>query len=418
MLVIVYRLLINLIILLSPIIIIFRLIKKKEDLLRFKEKFCLFSKKKRNGNLIWFHGASVGEVKSIVPLIEKLEKEKKISQILVTSSTLSSSKVFKNFKFKKTIHQFFPVDGSSLTNKFLNYWKPSLAVFIDSEIWPNMLLNINKKNIPTILLNARITEKSFKRWLYLKSFAQKIFQCFDVTYPQNKETAKYLKILKVKKIKFIGNIKFSENEFNTKANINLKVKKFLKNKNYWCAASTHDSEEMISGSVHLRLKKKIKNLVTFIIPRHIQRTGDIVNSLQDLNLKVHCHSSKKNIGKSTDIYIVDTYGETNAFFKVNGTVFLGGSLIKHGGQNPIEAARNGCKILYGPHVKNFKEVYELLDKNKVSFKVNNIEQLTSKVGNLIKKNKGSKNLEDKINKLGKKILKKTLSEFKFYLNKI
>ena len=418
MIVIVYRLLINLIILLSPIIIIFRLIKKKEDLFRFKEKFCFFSEKRINGNLIWFHGASVGEVKSIIPLIEKLEKEKKISQILVTSSTLSSSKVFKNFKFKKTVHQFFPIDGSFLTSKFLNYWKPSLAVFIDSEIWPNMLLNTCKKKIPTILLNARITKKSFKRWLYLKSFAQKIFQCFDVTYPQNKETARYLKILKVKKIKFIGNIKFSENEYHTKKGVNFKIKKFLKNKNYWCAASTHNNEEIISGNVHLRLKKKIKNLITFIIPRHIQRTEDIVNSLLDLNLKVHCHSSKENIGKGTDIYIVDTYGETNAFFKVNGTVFLGGSLIKHGGQNPIEAARNGCNILYGPHVKNFKEVYELLDKNKVSFQINNIEQLTSKVGNLIKKNKGSKNLEDKINKLGKKILKKTLFEFKFYLNKI
>ena len=209
--VIIYRLLINLIVLLSPIIIIFRLIKKKEDLSRFKEKFCFFSEKRKNGNLIWFHGASVGEIKSIAPLIEKLEGEKKISQILVTSSTLSSSKIFKKFKFKKTIHQFFPVDGFNYTKKFLNYWKPNLAVFIDSEIWPNMLLNINKKSIPAILLNARITKKSFKRWTYFSSFAQKIFQCFDVTFPQNKETAKYLKSLKVKKIKFLGNIKFSEN---------------------------------------------------------------------------------------------------------------------------------------------------------------------------------------------------------------
>ena len=131
MLVIVYRLLINLIILLSPIIIIFRLIQRKEDLFRFKEKFCFFSEKKRNGNLIWFHGASVGEGKSIVPLIEKLEEEKKISQILVTSSTLSSSKIFKNFKFKKTIHQFFPIDSNFFTKKFIEYWKPSLAILLN-----------------------------------------------------------------------------------------------------------------------------------------------------------------------------------------------------------------------------------------------------------------------------------------------
>ena len=418
MILIIYRLLINLVIIFSPIILIIRLFKKKEDLSRFKEKFCFFSEKRKNGNLIWFHGASVGEIKSIVPLIEKLEKEKKINQILVTSSTLSSSKIFKKFKFKKTIHQFFPIDKLSFAEKFLNFWKPSLVIFIDSEIWPNMLLSINKKNIPTILLNARITRKSFKRWLYFKSFALKIFNCFDITFPQNKETIGYLKSLKVKKIKLLGNIKFSENEHLLKSKINSKVKKFIKNKNYWCAASTHDNEEAMCANVHLKLKKKIKNLVTFIIPRHVQRTGDIVNSLQDLNLNIHCHSSKKSIKKNTDIYIVDTYGETNSFFKTNNTVFLGGSLIKHGGQNPIEAARNGCKIIYGPHVKNFKEVYKLLEKNKVSYKINNIEQLTSKVGILIKKNKESKNLEDIINKLGKRILEKTLFEFKFYLNKI
>ena len=145
MILIIYRLLINLVIIFSPIILIIRLIKKKEDLTRFKEKFCFFSEKRKNGNLIWFHGASIGEIKSIVPILEKLEREKKINQILVTSSTLSSSKIFKKFKFKKTVHQFFPVDKSSYAKKFLNFWRPSLVVFIDSEIWPNMLLNIKKK---------------------------------------------------------------------------------------------------------------------------------------------------------------------------------------------------------------------------------------------------------------------------------
>ena len=173
------------------------------------------------------------------------------------------------------------------------------------------------------------------------------------------------------------------------------------------------------AQIHIQsLKKKIRNLVTFIIPRHTQRADEIVNSLNNLNLKTHCHTSKEKIKKDTDIYIVDTYGETTSFFRACSTIFLGGSLIPHGGQTPIEAARIGCKIIYGPYVQNFKEVYELLDKNKVSEKVNNVEQLTHKVDILIKKNKGSKNLEDKINKLGKIILEKTLSEFRFYLNKI
>ena len=158
----IYRLLINLILILSPLIILFRLIKKKESLIRFKEKFCFFSQKKKNGKLIWFHGASVGEISSIIPLVFKLEKNRKIDQILITSSTLSSSNILKQFKFKKTIHQFFPIDTNQLSNKFLNYWKPSLAIFIDSEIWPNMVFNLKKKSIPILLLNARITNRSFR----------------------------------------------------------------------------------------------------------------------------------------------------------------------------------------------------------------------------------------------------------------
>ena len=199
MLIYLYRILINIVFILSPIIIILRLFKKKEDVKRFKEKFCIFSRKKKRKKLIWFHGASVGELLSVVPLINELEKDKNVSQILVTTSTLSSSKVFNNFKFKKTIHQFFPIDTNFLSKKFLNYWKPSLVIFIDSEIWPNMLLNIKEKSIPTILLNARITKKSFNRWKFFKSFSRELFGCFTKAYPCNSETLKYLNFFEVKK---------------------------------------------------------------------------------------------------------------------------------------------------------------------------------------------------------------------------
>ena len=159
----VYRVLVNLIFLFSPLIILLRLFKRKEHPTRFKEKFSIHTKKKLAGKLIWFHGASVGEILSIVPLIKKLEKEKKIKQILITSNTLSSSKILSNFKLKKTVHQFFPIDTNHHTNKFLNYWKPTVAIFIDSEIWPNMLNNIKKKSLSLVLINARITDKSYKK---------------------------------------------------------------------------------------------------------------------------------------------------------------------------------------------------------------------------------------------------------------
>ena len=145
MILLLYRILINSILLISPIIILFRLFKGKEDFKRFKEKLGFFSKKKNGEKLIWFHGASVGELLSIIPLIEILEKDKSVNQILITSSTISSARVFDKFKFKKTIHQFFPIDADIISKKFLNYWKPFSAIFIDSEIWPNTIINLNKK---------------------------------------------------------------------------------------------------------------------------------------------------------------------------------------------------------------------------------------------------------------------------------
>ena len=180
MLIYLYRFLINIVFILSPIIVILRLVKRKEDFKRFKEKFCFFSHKKKQKKLIWFHGASVGELLSVMPLIKELEKDKKINQILVTTTTLSSSKVFNNFKFKKTIHQFFPIDTNFHSKKFLNYWKPSLAIFIDSEIWPNMLLNIKKnQSLPYCLM-----QESQKNHLTAGNFL-KVFQVNYLNVLQN-----------------------------------------------------------------------------------------------------------------------------------------------------------------------------------------------------------------------------------------
>ena len=411
----VYRLLINIVLIFSPLIILIRLIKKKEHPTRFKEKLTIFSKKKITGNLLWFHGASVGELMSVIPLIEKLEDNKSIKQILVTTSTLSSAKIFAKFKFKKTIHQFFPIDTSYLSKKFLNYWQPNLAIFIDSEIWPNMLTNLKKKSISHILLNARISKKSFKKWKFLDSFSKNLFKGFDYTYPQNNETQKYLKKLGVTKIKKIGNLKFAGSIFDSNKSINLNLKNFLKTKKYWCAASTHEGEELIAAETHLNLQKKINDLVTIIVPRKIHRTQKIFNILSQFGLNIHLHSSNKKIPKNTQVYIVDTYGETKAFFKICKIVFLGKSLTIQGGQNPLEPARYNCKIVHGPKVSNFYEIYKLLGKNKISFKVNNQSQLAKRINELLKKDIRSKYIGSKINIMGEKILNKTLIELNKFI---
>jgi len=184
---------------------------------------------------LWFHGASVGEIQSIIPLIEKFEKHKEIKQILITSNTLSSSKIFKKFQLKKTIHQFFPIDTNHLSKKFLNYWKPSAAFFIDSEIWPNTITNLSKNKIPIILINGRITENSFNKWQKLSVFSYEIFKKINLCFPSSKQTEGYLKKLGVKNIKFFGNLKFSQSENEKLLDKDSEIKKFIANKKTWCA---------------------------------------------------------------------------------------------------------------------------------------------------------------------------------------
>ena len=411
----IYRIIINLIILISPLIILVRLIKKKEDKIRFKEKFCFFSKKRGNGKLLWFHGSSVGEILSIIPLIEKLEKKSSVNKILITSSTLSSSKVLSKFKLKKTVHQFFPIDSNYLTKKFLDYWKPSIAIFIESEIWPNMLLNAKKQSVPLVLLNARITKKSYNKWKIIPSMSKILFKNFDICLSQNNETKKYLESLGAKKIKLLGNLKFSESKNDKNYVFDNKLKKIFKSKKIWCAASTHNTEEKICAIAHKKLKKKYSNILTVIIPRHIQRTNDIINEIKNMDLKVQARSSNNKINQDTEIYIVDTYGETKSFFKICKTVFLGGSIINHGGQNPLEPARFGCKVIHGPNVQNFSEVYKLLDQNNLSSRFKNANQLVKLVNQSFKQNSNFSNKVIKLKKIGLNILNHTLTEINYYL---
>ena len=410
-----YQVTITILLMLSPLIIIFRIFKKKEDKKRYKEKFCFPSKKKIAGNLVWFHGSSVGEILSILPLIHELEKNKHINQILITSSTLSSAVIFKKFKYKKTIHQFFPIDSIFFSNKFLSYWEPTIAIFIESEIWPNIFKTLNKKNIPLLLLNARITKKTFKKWNYIKKFSNTVFKSISIAYPQNNETLNYLKKMNILKIKRIGNLKFTNNNQDRLIKLNKAVLKNFKNKKIWCASSTHPGEEIICSKVHISLKKKYKNLLTIIIPRHIHRVHEIIKEIKELKLNIVLHSSQPKKLKDTDIYLVDTYGETKKFYQTSNIVFMGKSLTGRGGQNPLEPARHGAAVLYGPHIKNFPDIYKLLDKLKITHKVNGLNNLTSLVDRLIVKPHNKKNYL-KIEKIGKKILNETKDEINNLLN--
>ena len=408
----IYNIFLLIILLISPIIITIRIFLGKEDKIRFKEKFCFFSKNNNINGTVWFHGASVGEILSIIPIVEKFEKDNSIKKILITSSTTSSSYILSKYKFKKTIHQFYPYDLNIFTKLFINYWKPKIAIFVDSEVWPNMYKNLYKNKIPLMILNARITKKSFKRWKYFPHFSKNIFKKVTIALPQNLETKKYLKLLGAKNIKVVGNLKY----FGSKvSNFNdSKLKKKLIKKIIWCAASTHKKEELFVSKVHKELKKDIKNLLTVIIPRHIDRKEEIADELSNIGLNTEFHTSSKSLKKDTDIYIVDTYGDASKFYSLSKLTFVGGSLISHGGQNPLEPAREGNYILFGPHTDNFKEVYEMLENLKIAKKVKSIKNMKSLV---LKKINYSENLKVKyrLNKLGEKIINRNLLEIKKFI---
>ena len=365
----------------APIYLYFRKLRKKEDTIRYKEKLSKINISRGDGFLVWFHVASVGEAMSILPLIDSYMQEQKIDKILITSITLSSGKILeKRFNQNpKIIHQFLPLDVAILTNKFLEHWKPNLSIFIDSEIWPNLILQANKKGIPLLLLNARITKKSFTRWKLVINFAKKIFEKFDLCIVSNKESENFLKILGAKNIKNYGNLKFA----NIKTDLNRKLDSTflskIKNRKIWCAASTHPSEEILCAKAHLEIKKNYNNILTIIIPRHIDRIKKINKELSSLNLNVVLYSELDQMNINTDILLVDSYGEALKFYNISKCVFLGKSLVKSlvmdSGQNPIEPARLGCKIFHGPNVSNFVEIYEYLKTLGITKEINNSNEL-------------------------------------------
>jgi 3-deoxy-D-manno-octulosonic-acid transferase len=420
--ILVYRILTTLIYPLLFIFILIRLILKKEDPNRYKEKILTSHfrvTRKKNTKLIWFHAASIGEFKSILPIIKKLSHNNEL-EFLVTTLTLSSSNIAKEEfkKFDNIHHRFLPFDVGFLINKFLLMWEPHVIFFVDSEIWPNLIINANKNKIPLALINARITSKTFNKWVKISQTAKKIFSLFDLCLASNLETKAYLKKLNAKNIYFYGNIKFISqiNENNIK-NDNEKI---LAKNRFWIAASTHQGEDDLCLKTHLMLREKYNDIITIIAPRHIQRSEDIKSKCDDYNLTAQILNKGELILNNKEIVIINSYGVLNDYFKYAKSVFIGKSTLKKlkdvGGQNPIDAAKLGCKIYNGPYVYNFSEVYRILEENFISKKISNHKELGE---NLIKdldiKQKSKNRITNVINGLGSKTLADTMKKINNFI---
>ena len=407
----------------APFFLFLRKLKKKEHSIRYKEKLSQINTPRGEGFLIWFHVASVGEAMSILPLIENFEQDGKIKRILITSITVSSAEVLKK-KFNKNtkvIHQFLPFDILKYVKKFLKHWSPNLSIFIDSEIWPNLIFQIKERNIPLLMVNGRITKKTFSRWKFSKNFSKKIFEKFDLCIVANNETENYLKILGAQNIKNYGNLKFANTKLNSNNNLNSAFLNKIKNRKIWCAASTHPSEEIFCAKTHLMLKKNYNNILTIIIPRHVDRIKTINDELSNLNLTISLFSKFDQMNIDTDILLIDSYGETSKFYNISKCVLLGKSLIKSptngGGQNPIEPSRLGCKIFHGPNVSNFTEIYEYLKSLGVADQVSSPEELNQSLVEEFKEDKANNNqVIEKIDNYGLNILNNVIKEIKIYIN--
>jgi 3-deoxy-D-manno-octulosonic-acid transferase len=407
------------------LIIFLRVFFKKENKFRYKEKIFSSSfnpKKSKNKKLIWFHASSIGELLSIMPLIDNLNiNNSKNLEFLVTTVTLSSAELLekKLINYKNVAHRFFPLDTEFLVNSFLNNWQPSLICFIDSEIWPNFLFKIKEKKIPLILLNARITKKTLNRWKVFSKFAKKVFGNFDLCLTSSEESKKNIELLGVKNINYIGNLKFcSKTKFDKISETN---KLILNNFNVWCAASTHEGEEEIIIKAHINLKKKIKNIKTIIIPRHINRVKNISSLAIRQNLASQILNDKEDINEKADIIIINSFGVLKKYYDYCKFVFIGKSMLKKlenvGGQNPIEPAKQGCKIFYGPYVYNFKEIYEFLNSNGFAIQVQDEQELSSKLLESFEaKDISFVSHVNNLEKYGDKILTETVGRIKNYIN--
>ena len=417
-----YRVLTNI---LYPFLIIYifiRVLKKKEDPKRFKEKilFNFFNvNKNKKLELLWFHASSVGELKSIIPIITELNKKYKIFEFLITTTTLSSSFIarseFKNFDNIK--YRFFPLDVDFLMERFLRLWQPKKIFLVDSEVWPNLILKAKKYNISIGLINARLTKKSFKKWSLFPNTAKKIFSTFDLCLCSNNETKNFLKELDVKNIKYFGNIKLINKNLNRK--FDDKNSGILAKSRFWIAASTHEEEDIFCLNTHINLKKVYKDIITIIAPRHINRVKKIESLCRKLNLKTQILNLDDNIDKKVEILIVNSFGVLHNYFFHAKSAFIGKSMIERlkndSGQNPIDAAYLNCKVYHGPYVSNFQEIYEILNNINISKRITSHHELSENLLIDFRKGKKEELRSAKMQSLSDDVFSKTMKNIENFL---
>lgn len=339
--------------------------------------------------LVWIHAASVGEAQSMLILIEELLKINARLHVLVTTGTATSAELMGQKLPGRSFHQFYPLDHPEWVKNFLDYWQPDLVFWMESELWPNMLCGIKDRNIPAILLNARLSQKSYTRWRLIKLSARKILNSFTLILTQTQTDSDYFAKLGATHLRVTGNLKFSARPLPA-SDDDLKIlSAHVTGRPLWVFASTHKGEEDMACRVHQLLKSSHPELLTIIVPRHPDRRADIEAACSAQKLKTVLRGAAKNMPQAdTDIYIADTMGELGLFYRLAPVACIGRSFSDDGGggHNPIEAAQLNCAVLHGPRVKHFADIYTDMNAAGAAFKMNTEAQLADTLRGLFDDN--------------------------------
>lgn len=355
----------------------------KEDPARTGERLGRASRSRPEGPLVWMHAASVGESLSLLPLIDVLRRREPALNVLVTTGTVTSAKVLESRLPEGVVHQYNPLDHPAYIRRFLDHWRPDLALYVESEFWPNMLSMTQTRGIPTGLLNARISQTSYRTWRRLPSIIRPLMAGFRFCLAQNPTQAERMSALGARNAKPLGNLKFAAQPLSVDETELAALKSRLGERPRWLAASTHPGEEAAVAEAHESLKAAHPALLTIIALRHPERAGGVAKDLRQRGLSVARRSLADPVDPGTDVYLIDTLGEMGLFYRVAEIAFVGGSFTPVGGHNPIEPAQLECAILHGPDMRNFSEVAEDLAEAGGSWQVRDAAHLARAVGRLL-----------------------------------
>ncbi len=382
------------------IYLLLRVFKKKEQFNRLPERFgfakCSKNFRDSNSLTIWIHGVSVGEANCAFFLAEELLKFSPHLKILLTTTTLTSARIIEQkiiIYEGKIIHQLLPIDVDICVKKFLNFWNPRAIIFVESEIWPNIIATAKSMAISTFLVNARISNKSLKNWQKIKKLGFNIFDYFSIIFAQSSEEQIKIQQLCANQVMFHGNLKAQTKILNVSEQELRELKKQINNRPVWLCTSTHNGEEEIILNIHRKLHEDFRDLLTIIVPRHPARINEITALCNQE--KIAIRSKKEDIIDTTEIYIADTLNELGIFYSLVDFAFIGGSLLPIGGHNPFEAIKLNCAVISGFGVANFAEIYHELSQNEGVIMVKNFDELYDVVKDFFNGKKSSGNYTNK-----------------------